>query len=71
MPYFYLASRCRSDDSLYGPMHGSCDADKTLCGLDIDWKWWILNTEKSDGVKVTCKKCLSKTEKESSNEDAD
>lgn len=64
MPFFYLVSRCRKDDSLYGPLHGTWDADKTLCDHEIDGEhWWILHTD-GDGMKVTCKRCLKEMAKE-------
>ena len=64
MSYFYLVSRCRKDDTLYGSMHGSNDADKTLCGHEIDCHWWILNAEKWDRENIDCKKCLKAMAKE-------
>ena len=51
----YTVSRCRKDDSLYGPTHGSNNCEITVCGQNIDSNWFILNTT-FDGV-MTCKKC--------------
>jgi len=62
MSLLYLVSRCRKDDSIYGPIHGAFDAKKTLCGKDIDWRWRILNVLKDSGREVTCKGCLNKLE---------
>lgn len=45
------------DDTLYGPSHRSFDGEETLCGLVLDYKWFIIHTE-FDG-KITCKKCLN------------
>lgn len=58
----YVVSRCRSDDTLFGPIHCGCDVNgspcyETLCGQRIDDHWWILG-DRDDG-QITCKKCLA------------
>jgi len=53
----YTVSRCRKDDSLYGPVHGSMDGQKTACGQDIGDGWYIV-TNGFDG-EITCRKCLA------------
>lgn len=52
----YTTRRCRKNGDLYGKTHGSMDGGKTVCGEDMDEKWWIL-TNAFDG-RVTCKRCL-------------
>lgn len=52
----YTIQRCKKDDTLYGPIHGSDNGETTLCGQDVDTNWWILNNT-FDGI-ITCKKCL-------------
>ena len=34
-PKIYTVSRCRNDDTLYGPVHWSSDGDVTFCGSDM------------------------------------
>ena len=52
----YTVRRVRAkEDTLYGPSHGSDDADNTLCGIVLDWKTYITHT-RHDG-EVTCKTC--------------
>lgn len=57
MNALYTVQRCRKDDTLYGPSHGSMDGDITICGIETDHNWWITNNT-FDG-EITCKKCLS------------
>ena len=54
-PIVYTLRRCRKDDTLYGPSHGSSDGNVTLCGIETDHHWWIV-TNAFNGL-VTCKKC--------------
>jgi len=54
----YTVSRCRNDNTFYGPCHGSDDGKETTCGKLIDHQWFIV-TNAFDGL-VTCKKCLSR-----------
>ena len=56
MDTMYTVSRCKKDNTLYGPTHGARDVDETVCGQEIDDDWWIVSNA-FDGV-VTCKKCL-------------
>lgn len=56
----YTVSRCRNDDTLYGPSHGSDNGDETICGKKIDHHWYI-TTNTFDGI-ITCKQCLKKIE---------
>jgi len=51
----YTVSKCRKDDSLFGPVHGSDDSENTICGQEIDHHWWIVNNTYDGGI--TCKKC--------------
>ncbi len=58
----YTVSRCRSDDTLFGPIHGGCDVNgspcyETLCDQRIDDHWWIIGDK--DITSITCKKCLA------------
>jgi len=62
MPAPYTVRRCKKDDTLYGPIHGSPDGDVTLCGQETDHNWWILTNDFSG--KITCKKCLEKCPQE-------
>jgi hypothetical protein len=57
----YTASRCRKDNTTYGPIHGSMDSGHTLCGQEMDHRWFIL-TNAFNGV-VTCKRCLQRMPK--------
>ena len=57
MPKVYTVSRCRSDDTLYGPIHWSADAETTFCGLDLSGHlWWVMSSN-SKGY-ATCKNCI-------------
>ena len=56
MKTLYTIQRIRKDDTLYGSIHGSTDANKTICNFDIDQNWYIINNT-FDG-EITCKKCL-------------
>ena len=53
---FYTVQRIRKDDTLYGPLHGSVDAEKTICGIALNTNWYIIDNT-FDG-KITCKECL-------------
>lgn len=55
----YTVSRCRLDNSLYGPVHGSSDANTTHCGKEIDHNWYVISNA-FDG-NITCKKCIKVT----------
>lgn len=58
MKPLYTIQRYRpKSDKLFGAIHYSDDGNTTLCGLEIDDRWWIL-TNNRDG-EATCKKCLS------------
>jgi len=37
--------RCRKRDQLYGRIHSANDGNRTLCGLPMDERWWILTTD--------------------------
>jgi hypothetical protein len=53
----YTVSKIRkTSDKLYGPIHLSDYAEKTLCGKKIGYGWYIVNNT-FDG-KATCKECL-------------
>lgn len=52
----YTVMRVNKKDELYGKIHGSNHADKTLCGLEINENWWIVSNA-FDG-EITCPKCL-------------
>jgi hypothetical protein len=62
MNTLYTVSKCRNKDNpdgtphLYGPIHGSMDALKTVCGLELDWHWEVPNNT-FDGT-ITCKRCF-------------
>jgi len=58
----YTVQRVRKDNSFYGTIHGSDDADLTYCGKEIDWRWYILNNRGTG--EVTCKHCKWRTEDE-------
>jgi len=61
MKTIYVVSRCKKDDTLYGPMHLSAIEDGvTLCGQKVKGDaWWITGVlgHKLSG-EPTCKKCL-------------
>ena len=52
----YTVTKCRKDDTFYGPVHFSSDADTTACGKRIDHNWYVITNDFSG--KATCKKCL-------------
>jgi len=52
----YTVVRCKIDDTLYGPSHGSTDGYNTVCEQKIDHHWYITNNT-FDG-EITCKRCL-------------
>lgn len=56
----YTVRICKSysNDTRIGPFHASIDACVTLCGREIDSRWWIENH--FGGDLVTCKRCLCK-----------
>lgn len=57
MPVMYTISRCRKDDTEYGPIHYSADARTAFCGMDFSvGSWWIVTNDFS-GI-ATCRKCL-------------
>ena len=56
MNTLYTLRKTRKDDTLYGPSHGSDHDGMTLCGHEIDDRWWITNNT-CDG-EITCKDCL-------------
>ena len=60
----YVVSRCRErDDVLYGSKHLSEGCCTTLCGKEIDGKWWNSGREKDDNLSGSCKACLKEKEK--------
>ncbi len=56
----YTVSKCKSDNTLYGTIHGSHHGVKTVCGKELDHTWYIVNNT-FDG-EITCKECLNKLE---------
>lgn len=58
MKQAYTVRICKSlkNDTRIGPYHYSHYATQTLCGREINERWWI---ENSEGKGVTCKKCLA------------
>lgn len=54
----YTVHYCKNkhDDSPRGLHHASKDAKETLCGKQIDERWYISNNT-GDG-KITCPRCL-------------
>ena len=50
--------KVNTSNGFYGKVHGSKDAEITLCGQELDYYWYIL-TDNFDG-EITCKKCLEK-----------
>lgn len=54
----YALTRCNNKSLCYGHSHGSQDAEKTSCGIDINDKW-IITHNRYDG-KISCPKCLKK-----------
>ena len=55
----YTVSRCRDDGTFYGPVHSSRDCDITLCGKNVDDRWWVVSNS-GELDTVTCKQCLIK-----------
>ena len=53
----YTVTKCRKDDTFYGPVHFSSDANTTACGLKIDYHWYVITNDFTG--KATCKKCLT------------
>lgn len=54
-PNYYIVSRCRKNDELYGKIHKALNDKKTVCGLTIDENWWILCPGDKE---IDCKQCL-------------
>lgn len=66
MTPLYTVSRCRKDDiTLYGKIHGSKNANITLCGVNMYPGMWYVITNNHDG-EVTCPKCLKIMERSAS-----
>jgi len=56
MNTLYTLRKVRKDDTLYGASHGADHDGMTLCGQEVNDKWWITNNT-YDG-EITCKQCL-------------
>lgn len=56
-PKIYTVSRCRNDDTLYGPIHWSADGETTFCGSDMRNKSWFILTNDFSG-NANCKRCI-------------
>jgi hypothetical protein len=57
MKTLYTVSKCKPNDDIYGPSHGSDDGNTTLCGKDcFTGGWWI--TDNSFEGEIDCKKCI-------------
>ena len=55
----YTVQRIRAKtNDLYGAVHGSDDADHTFCGIEMDWKTYILSSSGDKDEDITCKMCL-------------
>lgn len=53
----YAVQKCKNNESqLYKTKHGSHDGDETVCGIRLNYNWYISNNT-FDG-EITCKKCL-------------
>ena len=52
----YTVQRCRKNGETYGSIHGSMDANTTLCGIEMGENWWVL-TNAFDAAPE-CKRCL-------------
>lgn len=59
-PKVYTVSRCRNDDTLYGPIHWSADGETTFCGYDIMNKYWFILTNDFSG-ESNCKRCIKES----------
>lgn len=57
----YTVSRCKADDTLYGPIHWSDDGELTFCDQDLSENAWFILTSDFSG-EATCKKCIKRTE---------
>lgn len=55
-PAVYTVSRCRRDNTLFGPVHFADDDNFTRCGKLIDKNWFVI-TNNFNG-DATCKRCL-------------
>ena len=51
----YAVQRCRKDGSLYGQVHASADADCTVCGVQMNHNWWIIDNTHS--LEPACPRC--------------
>jgi hypothetical protein len=52
----YTVQKCSlTEDELYGNSHASKDGYDTVCGLEINHHWYIINNT-YDG-EYNCKKC--------------
>lgn len=56
MNTLYTLRKVRKDGTLYGASHGADHDGMTLCGQEVNDKWWITNNT-YDG-EITCKQCL-------------
>lgn len=53
----YTIQKCSfKKNEFYGSIHYSEDCNQTLCGQEIDEKWWVLTNNCSEN-EITCKKC--------------
>jgi hypothetical protein len=41
----YTVTRCRKDETFYGPIHFSSDAITTSCGKSIDHNWYVITND--------------------------
>ena len=62
----YTVQRITKKDIFKGYIHGSVDGEKSVCGIEFDNNWYILNNT-FDG-KITCKKCIKEMENKLYNE---
>ena len=56
MNTLYTVQRCRNNGDVYGDIHGADNDQNTVCGREIDHRWFIINNT-FDG-EITCKECL-------------
>lgn len=60
-PFLYTVYTARKvrikTQRLCGPIHGSMDGERTVCGKTINCHWYILNNT-FDG-NITCGECLA------------
>ena len=59
MTNFYLVCYCPVSKFPDNPkvIHGADYIDKTYCGKDISYKWWILENQCCIPAKITCPVC--------------